>query len=131
MECKDFNKDWAITLKPQYITAIKNGSKKYEIRTKIPNDLRRLDTLFIVKSASGGKVVASIEIDAVLFLSPADAWGRFNHALGISKDAFDEYTKDREEIILIRLGDLEEMPEDMTIDDLGLKKAPQWFAHVK
>lgn len=131
MEFKEFYKNWAITLKPQLITAIKNGSKKYEIRTRKPNDLRPLDTLFIVQSASGGKVVGSVKVEAIFSFRTEYAWRCFNSALDISKEAFDEYAKGKEEIVLIRIGKFEEVPEKMTIDDLGLKKAPQWFARVK
>lgn len=124
-------KDWVITLKPQYVEAFRNGSKKYEIRTRVPNDLRPSDRLFVVQSASGGKIVLCLVVDAILYSTPTNAWGRFNRALGISKEAFDEYTKGRKEIVLLRISNIEEMPEDMTFYDLGLGKAPLWFQRIK
>lgn len=124
-------KDWVITLKPQYVEAFKNGTKKYEIRTRVPNDLRPSDRLFVIQSASGGKVVLCLVVDAIFNLFPVDAWGRFNRALGISKEAFDEYTKGRERIVLLRISNIEEMPDDMKIYDLGLKKAPLWFKRIR
>lgn len=124
-------KDWVISLKSQYVEAFKKGDKKYEIRTRVPNELRPLDRLFVVQSNSGGKIVLKLVVEAILFFSPENAWGRFNKTLGISKKEFEKYTNNRKEIVLLRISEIKEMPKNMTILNLGLKKAPMWFQQIK
>lgn len=131
MELVDLRKDWAISLKPKYVEAFKKGTKKYEIRTKKPNELRPQDRLFVIQSGSRGKVVLCLEVDRILQLSPETAWRRYNDELGITKEAFDEYTKDRKVVELLHIRSVEEMPDDMTFYDLGLTKAPLWFQQIK
>lgn len=127
----DLTKKWAISLKPEYVEAFKNGSKKYEIRTKIPIDLRPQDKLFVVQSGSGGRVVLSLTVDKILSLSPENSWRRYNDELGITKKAFEKYTKGRKTVILLHVGLVIVMPSFITCKDLGIKKAPLWFEQIK
>lgn len=127
----DSRKEWAITLKPEYIEAFRNGTKKHEIRSRIPIGLFPHDKLYVVQSGSGGKIVLCLEVGRILYCSPNVAWGCYSNELGISKEGFDRYTKGRESVVLLCINSVEEISENITIKDLKLKKAPQWFYQIK
>ena len=131
MEFANLRKKWAISLKPEYVEAFRNGTKKYEVRSKEPISLCPHDSIYVVQSGSGGKVVLRLEVGRILQFSPDTAWRCYSNELGISKEDFDDYTKGREKIALLRIDRVENMPENMTIKDLGLNKAPQWFQQIK
>lgn len=130
MGLKDVRKKWVITLKPEYVEAFKKGNKEYEIRTKKPNGLCPQDHLFVVQSGSGGKLVLRLEVDRILLLSPGTAWRRYKDKLGITKEAFDEYTKGRKSVELLHVSSVKVLPDWMTIRYIGLTKAPQWFQQI-
>lgn len=130
-ETRNGSLSWAMTLKPMYVEAIRGGFKRYEVRTKIPRELYPGDRIFVVRSASGGKVVFCIVVDKIYRFTPIKAWSLFSYAYGISQEEYDKYTRGRFRVYLIKFGKIEEMPEGMTIRDLGLKIAPQWFQRIK
>lgn len=127
---RKLSKNWAITLKPQYVEEFKKGTKRYEIRRRVPTNLWPGDRLYVVQSNTGGKVVLRMRVESVMLVSPDCAWNIFGHALGISENAFYEYTIGRNKIALIRIGEVESMSRDVKCTQLGIKKAPQWFAEI-
>lgn len=131
METIDLRKRWLISLWPVYIKAFQDGTKLYEIRTRVPSELRHGDIIYAAETGSMGVVRISFEVEEILFMKPSDAWGRFCRALGIDKRSFEAYTAGRNEIVLIRVKNVKKNPSLMTVKDLGLRKAPMWFAKCR
>lgn len=123
--------DWVLTLKFQHVEAIRNGLKKYIMRTRLPAGLRPGDRFYIAQAAWEGRIVLRLTVCALLVYVPKFAWYRFHDDLGISKEEFNRYTRGRDRIYLVGISNVEEMPKDMTIHDLGLKKAPRWFCRIE
>ena len=122
--------DWVMSLKPQYVEAIRKGLESYVIRARLPRELQPGDKVFVVESGSGGKVVLCLTVGAKMMFTPKLAWYRYQGALGITEEEYKKYTRDKDRIYLLRITIVEEMPEGMTVRDLGFPKAPTWFYRI-
>lgn len=126
----DLINDWVMSLKPQYVEAMRKGLMSYVIRSRLPRELQPGDRVFVVESGSGGKVVLCLVLGERVMYTPELAWYRYQGALGITEEEYKKYTRDKDRIYLLRILVIEEMPEGMTVRDLGFPKAPTWFYRI-
>ena len=49
---RGFRKGWLCTVKSQYVALMKSGEKTFEVRTRIPRDMRKGDALFIMEKGT-------------------------------------------------------------------------------
>ena len=82
-----------MSIKPQYVEKILEGTKKYEFRTKAAKE--DIDALIIYSTYPTKKVVAEVEILEVLKMTPSELWEETKEYSGISKLSFDNYFKNR------------------------------------
>lgn len=127
------NNYYVLAVKKPYLDAIIDGSKKYEIRTRIPRNLSKGDWLFLVESGSGGKIQAAAKVDRVRFV-PADVFYE-EHApeLCITREDYYDYTlrhghKDIYAISFSQVTDARSRRDYLI--KLGLNRTPQWFQRV-
>ena len=83
-----------ISINPEHVENILNGTKKYEYR-KIAAK-QDISSIIIYETMPVKRIVAEAEIIDVLMLSPEELWAQTKDASGISKAFFDEYFQDRE-----------------------------------
>lgn len=117
-----------ISINPEHVENIINGSKKFEYRTKAAkSDVKKI---LIYETLPVKKIVAEAEIVEVLMLPPEKLWEKTKNQSGIPKSFFDSYFKDRDVAYAYKLGKIKvyEKPKDLI--DFGLKVAPQSFAYV-
>lgn len=124
-------RQWAITIKHPFVEKIVSGVKAYEIRTRIPCDLKAGDKVFVVQAASGGKIVLSFTVRSIVEGNPERLWECFNKDLGVVANEFFLYTRYREIVYLIEMESIERLSPPWTLEDLGLSWVPQWFTSVK
>lgn len=118
-----------ISVNPEHVNNIINGSKKYEYRTKTAkNDVNKL---IIYETTPIKKVVAEAEIVEVLALEPNILWKKTKEFSGISKEFFDSYFKNREIAYAYKLGKIKVYEKPKELAEFGLKTAPQSFAYAK
>ena len=122
--------NWLITIKEPYVRRIKEGTKLYEIRTRLPNSLKPGDTIFVVRSASRGEVVLSFSVAGIYRESPSYAWSAHWRVLGITLSDFLTYTRDRRFVNLIEIQNVRKMDNCPNIRDISMKRAPQWFTKI-
>ena len=81
------SKSIVISINPEHVENIINGSKKYEYRTKAAkSDVKKI---LIYETIPIKKIVAEADIEEVLMLSPEDLWEQTKNQSGITKDFFE------------------------------------------
>lgn len=117
-----------ISINPEHVNNIINGSKKFEYRTKVAKS--DINKLIIYETMPIKKVVAEVEIVEVLMLSPDDLWEETKEFSGITKTFFDQYFDNRKVAYAYKLGKIKVYDQPLELQDFGLKTAPQSFAYV-
>ncbi len=118
-----------ISINPEHVENIINGTKKYEYRTKAAK--QDISSIIIYETVPVKKIVAEAEIIEVLELSPEDLWNETKEFSGISKDLYDDYFKNRDVAYAYKLGKIKVYKEPKSLLDFGIKCAPQSFVYVK
>lgn len=78
-----------MSIKPEYVSRILSGTKKYEFRKRIfATDVKKVE---IYSSSPIKRVVGSFMIKTIHKASPAQIWEKCAHAAGIKKDSFFRY----------------------------------------
>lgn len=117
-----------ISINPEHVKNILNGTKKFEYRTKAAKcDVNKI---IIYETNPVKKVVAEAEIVEVLMMKPEDLWNKTKDQSGITKSFFDSYFENRDIAYAYRLGDIKVYDEPKTLEEFGLKYAPQSFAYI-
>ena len=86
-------RDILLSIKPEYVKQIMNGTKKYEFRKRIPKDVTSIDRVYIYCTAPVSKVVGYFVFDTVLKGCSSDLWMNTVEYSGISVEDFMEYFK--------------------------------------
>lgn len=122
---------WVISLKPRYIKAFKEGTKQFEIRTRVPNALQPGDVLYVAESGSGGQVKLWLRVERRLFTEKTMAWLFYHNKLGVSLEEYCSYTEGRGMVYFLKISEVGVMPEGVSVNEFGLGRPPTWFAKVK
>ena len=118
-----------ISINPEHVENIINGTKKYEYRTKAAK--QDISSIIIYETVPVKKIVAEAEIIEVLELSPEYIWNKTKEFSRISKDFYDDYFKNRDVAYAYKLGKIKVYKEPKSLLDFGVKYAPQSFVYVK
>ena len=121
---------WIITLEKKYCNAIIDGRKKVEVRTRIPKALNAGDAVIVCMKGSDGQVPFYFTVDGIGFDSPQRLWNFKSDLMAIDKKDYDEYTKGRDMVFCLHIRHVYKYDIDVTINDFGVRKAPQWFTAV-
>lgn len=118
-----------ISINPEYVERIFNGSKTFEFRRKPPK--RAVDKILIYETSPVMKVVGEAEVIEVLAMSPDDLWDETRSHAGISKLLFDKYFCGQDIGYAYRLGKVTKYEEPLDLGHYGIKRAPQSFMYVQ
>lgn len=117
-----------ISINPEHVKNIINGTKKFEYRTKAAkSDVKKI---IIYETTPIKKVVAEAEIVEVLMMKPEELWDETKEQSGITKSFFDTYFENRDVAYAYRLGKVKVYEEPKTLEEFGLRCAPQSFVYV-
>lgn len=117
-----------ISINPEHVENIINGSKKFEYRTKAAkSDVKKI---IIYETVPVKKIVAEAEIEEVLMLPPEELWEQTKKQSGISKSFFDAYFNGRSVAYAYKLGKVKVYERPKELIDFGLKSAPQSFVYI-
>lgn len=117
-----------ISINPEHVENILNGTKKYEYR-KIAAK-KDISSIIIYETTPVKRIVAEAEIIDVLMFTPEELWERTKDASGIDKVFFDEYFKGREVAYAYKLGKVKKYETPKTLLEYGIKAAPQSFVYI-
>jgi predicted transcriptional regulator len=122
MENKD---NIIISIHPRYANKIDSGEKVYEVRTRklhIQDGTR----VWIYRTLPDACVSSTAIVQTVISISPAQAWKKYTDCMCIAKKDFDNYTKGRKEIYLLKIADVTSLKKALTLSELR-KKIPPFF----
>ncbi len=117
-----------ISINPEHVENILNGTKKYEYR-KIAAK-KDISSIIIYETTPVKRIVAEAEIIDVLMFTPEELWEQTKDASGIDKVFFDEYFKGREVAYAYKLGKVKKYETPKTLLEYGIKAAPQSFVYI-
>lgn len=117
-----------ISIKPEYVNNIINGTKKFEYRTIAAKE--DISSLVIYCTYPKKKVVAEASIMEVLKLSPLEMWNQTKDYSGISEEKFFLYFKNRKYAYAYKLGEIKIYDEPLKLIDLGISYPPQSFIYL-
>lgn len=117
-----------LSIKPEHVQNILNGTKKFEYRTKAAkSDIHKI---IIYETTPIKKIVAEAEVIDVLMMEPEDLWMATNEFSGISKSFFNSYFKNRKVAYAYKIGNVKVYTYPKALVEFGLKTPPQSFAYV-
>ena len=91
-----------ISINPEHVENIINGTKKYEYRRVAAK--QDISSIIIYETFPIKRIVAEAEIEDILMLSKEELWNVTKDKSGISKEFYDEYFKEKEIAYAYKLG---------------------------
>lgn len=117
-----------LSIKPDYVEKIFDGSKRYEFRRIACKD--PVDKIIIYATSPTKKVVGEVVVEKILSASPTALWEQTKNEAGISRKFFREYFKGKKSAFAYKLGEVIKYNTPQDLSDLGIPQAPQSFVYV-
>lgn len=125
---------FVLAIHKAYLDAIIDGRKKFEIRTRIPRDLKKGDWLFLVETKTNGKIQSAAKVKDIHKGRPEDLWREHQQHLDVTSREWTDYTRDRTIVYLIEFETITDVRtknhKHNYITYLGLNRTPQWFQRL-
>lgn len=120
-----------LSIKPEFVDKILDGSKKFEFRKGIfKND--KVKSVVIYSTMPVGKVVGEFDIEAIIEDSPNRVWDITKEYSGITKDFFDVYFNKKEKAFAIKIANVRKYDQPMPLNSLGENiTAPQSYRYLR
>lgn len=119
-----------LSIKPQFVRAIFEGSKRFEYRRIMCK--RPVDTVIIYCSAPISMVVGEFSVKRVIAEAPDSLWRLTRDMAGIDKEYFDNYFFKREKGFAFQIGDVRRYAEPKLLTSICPgAKPPQSFMYLK
>lgn len=117
-----------ISINPEHVENIFNGSKKYEYRKiRCKQDI---DKIIIYSTYPIMKVVGEAKVEKILEDSPDNIWEETKKYSGIDLNFYQKYFKDRSKAIAYKLTNIKKYSDPKELSSYGIKSAPQSFIYV-
>lgn len=118
-----------ISIKPEHIENIFNGSKKYEYRKiRCKQDI---DKIIIYSTYPIMKVVGEAKVEKILEDSLDRIWEKTKKYSGIDLNFYQKYFKDRSKAIAYKLTNIKKYDSPKELSSYGIKAAPQSFVYIQ
>lgn len=117
-----------MSIKPEYVNKIFNGTKRYEYRKKLCK--QRIDKIIVYSSSPVKKVVGELIIDGVLYNQKEVIWDETNIYGGISKDKYDNYFKNSEFAVAFKIKKCIRYNNQKELKDYNINNAPQSYIYI-
>ena len=117
-----------LSIKPEYVDRIFNGSKKYEFRKHLPQV--KVDKLVVYSTDPVQRVVGEVEVLGSLTMKPTPLWEATKQLAGISRAKYRAYFKGCAAASAFQLGQTWLYDTPKTLEEIGVKSAPQSFIYL-
>lgn len=117
-----------ISIKPEYVEKIFDGTKKYEYRRCLAN--KAVDKMIIYCTAPVKAVVGEVKVVGTISDLPGKLWLQTKEHAGISKKKYFDYFGGKNANCYV-LGDCIKYNQPRKLEDFGAKVAPQSWLYVK
>ena len=117
-----------LSINPEHVENILNGSKKVEYRkAKCRNDV---DKILIYSTSPVKKIIGEVTVLEVIEDLPDNVWRLTSRDAGITKSFFDKYYENKPKAYAFKLGKVTKYEEPLSLSDLGIHSAPQSFMYI-
>lgn len=120
--------DILLSIKPEYVEKIFNGSKKFEFRRRCCK--KTIRKIVIYATSPVKKVVGEIEVKRILKDSPYQLWEKTKNYAGISESLFFDYFCDCTIAYAYEAKKVVKYNKEKDLIEFGIKKAPQSFVYL-
>jgi predicted transcriptional regulator len=117
-----------LSINPEHVENILNGSKKVEYRkVKCRSDV---DKILIYSTSPVKKVVGEVALLEVIEDLPNNVWRLTSQDAGITRSFFDKYYENKSKAFAFKLGKVTKYKEPFSLKDIGINSAPQSFIYL-
>lgn len=117
-----------ISINPEYVEKILNGTKKYEYRRMIAK--KEVKSLIIYSTCPVKKIVGEVKVVKTIEMAPSSLWEKTKETAGISRKKYREYFNGRKKAYAYVLGSVTKFEVGKSLTDIGIEKAPQSFLYL-
>lgn len=117
-----------ISIHPNFVSSMRDGSKLYEYRKRIPHNTKRL---VIYATVPVKAIVAIAEVTEVLREEPRRLWDKTKHGSGIKYSFFMDYFRNNDMGYALKLGQIQWLDSHVCLDLLKPDmRPPQSFQYI-
>lgn len=117
-----------LSINPEYVESILNGTKLYEYRKfKCRDDI---DKIILYATTPWKQVVGEAEIEYIIEDDVLNVWRQTKEYSGITYKFFRKYYKGKKKAIAYRLKNVVTYDKPLALQDFGILSAPQSFRYL-
>lgn len=112
-----------LSIKPEYVEKIFDGTKKFEFRKNL---FKRdgIKSIVIYSTMPVGRVVGEFDVSELITDLPEIVWEKTQSYAGIDKKFFDSYYDNRQRAVAIGIGNVRRYAHPMPLVELGIGSTP-------
>lgn len=118
-----------LSIHPEYVEKIIDRSKKYEFRKR--RCKQEIKKIIIYETAPVCMVIGEVEVVEVMEGTPEKIWEMTEEFSGIKKNLFESYYENQDNAVAFHLGTVKKYRKPKSIEEFGVKVAPQSYVYVK
>lgn len=118
-----------LSIKPEFADKIFEGTKKYEFRKTV---FKRsgIKKIVVYVSSPVQKVIGEFEIEDIIIDDIDALWDKTKEYSGIDKDFYNEYFKNKEQALAIKIGKVSKYQKPKYLEDFNVSFAPQSYVYI-
>lgn len=109
-----------ISVKPEFVEKIFNGSKTIELRKSAPN-VKKDDIVIIYSTSPVMAVIGTCRVKEIITSKPLKLWNEYSNKFGIDKKRYFEYFEGKEVAVGIVLKDVTKIKKEISLSKLRSK----------
>ena len=117
-----------LPIKPEYANRIVEQTKLYEYRKNICK--RDIDKIVIYSTSPVKRIIAEVEVKAVISNTPNKLWNETKQYSGISKTKYMKYFENKEIAFAYELGKVIVYKQPKKLEDIGIDYYPQSYVYL-
>lgn len=117
-----------LSVKPEYVERIFDGSKKYEYRKRLAN--KTVDKILIYSTTPIMKVVGEVQVIETISASPTALWESTKKFAGISREKYRKYFKGCKVACAYQLGQVIRYDQPKELSEFNVNLPPQSFIYI-
>lgn len=106
-----------ISIKPEFVEKIFNGTKTIELRKSVPR-VKKNDLIIIYSTSPVMSVIGTCRVNEIITLEPTRLWDKYHKEMGIDKKRYDDYYQEKNVAVGIFLKDIKKMDKFISLSKL-------------
>jgi adenylate kinase len=117
-----------LSIHPTHVENIVRGIKRFELRRRIPTDVKRV---VIYATAPESRIVAVADVEDILTGTPSSLWEKVCGAAGVEHNFFQHYFRNTNQAFALRIGRIRKLARKIELTHSRLRiSPPQSFCYL-